>query len=251
MKRLLAPALLIATLALVPILAVPAHAGWGDAIKAKAAKALKAEKPKPATEAGPITSRIATEVTAERLARFQRGLETEVAERQKGMKFLATLRTPEAYGKCKSELAASKEVQDLTMTMVNLPENAKPEEMQRHMQKMGLAMDSMTTSKCGPDPSQYSAGQIARDAIGKGTDTAALGDGYEYDIWKEWIIEFCSYIEKLEKQSDAKQQLAKIQDEGLRIPGTSAGIYYVYTASEATLLIERCPALKPLLEATL
>jgi len=251
MKRMSPLVSLLATLTLLPLLAVPSHAGWGDAIKQKAAKALKAEKPKPAAELGPIKSAMTPEVTAARLASFQRGMQIEVAEREKAKKFLATLPTPEARQKCAQQLATSPEMQKISSDWAETAANAKPEDQQKHMQRMSERMDSLITGKCGPDPGKYNAQQMARDALAKGSDTAALGDDVAYHAWKEWVIEFCNYIEKLEKQPDAKQQLAKIKDEGLRIPGSGTGIYFVYTASEAALLLEQCPTLKPLIEATL
>lgn len=63
-------------------------------------------------------------------------------------------------------------------------------------------------------------------------------------------MEFCKYLENLQKQSDAAQQIAKIKVEGLRVPGQGTGIFSVYTATEGKLLIESCDKLKPLIEAT-
>lgn len=251
MQRLHSRMLLVSALALSSVLAVPAQAGWGDALKTKASKVLKTEKPKPAAETGPITSRIQPPLTAERLAQFRRGLETEVAEREKAKKLLASLPTAEARQKCAQQLATSPEMQKISADWAASAADAKPEDQQKLMTRMSERMDSLITAKCGPDPGKYNAQRMEREALAKGSDTAALGDDLAYHAWKEWVTEFCSYLEKLEKQPDAKQQLAKIKDEGLRIPGSGTGIYFVYTASEAALLIERCPSLKPLLEATL
>ena len=244
-------ALALAALALLSSLGAPAHAGWGDALKQKASKVLKTEKPKPAAEAGPVTkSGMTPEVTAERLDRFQKGMEVEVAEMEKSKKILASLPDKATREKCAQQVAMSSEAQKLVMDFAEAAANAKPEDGQKHMERMTARMDSIVTGKCGPDPSKFDAHQMARDALAKGSDTAALGDDMAYRAWKEWVLEFCNYVEKLMKQPDGKEQVEKMKTEGLRIPGSGTGIFFVYTASEATLLLERCPKLKPLLEAT-
>jgi len=241
---------ILALLMLLLVVAAPAHAGWGDKLKEKAAKALKGEKPKPAAETGPVKSRMQPAVTAESLDRFQHGMEVEVAERAKAEKLLASLPSREQREKCAQEVGMSAEAQQIVQAYADAAANARPEEGARHTERMAQRLDSLVTARCGPEPSKYDANQLARDAIGKGSDTAALGGDDAYHVWKEWVSEFCNYLEKLQKQPDAKAQLAKMADEGLRIPGSGTGIFFVYTASEAQLLMERCPTLKPLLEAT-
>lgn len=242
---------LTALLVLPALLAAPAHAGWGDALKQKASKVLKTEKPKSAEETGPVKSRMSPEVTAEALARFQRGMEVEVAEREKAKKLLATLPKPEDRQKCSQQVAMSAEAQRIMEDYANAVSSAKPDDHMKHTTRMSERVDSLVTAKCGPDPAKFDPGRMEREALAKGSDTAALGDDDAYYRWKEWVIEFCRYLEKLQKQPDAKEQIAKMKDEGLRIPGHGSGIYWVYTASEATLLLDLCPKLKPLIEATL
>jgi hypothetical protein len=191
-------------------------------------------------------------VTAETLDQFRKGMEVEVAEREKGKKFLASLKTPEAYRACQTELAMSPEMQKVMMSMGELPENATADQVQKHTAKVSAQMESLLVKKCGPDPGSYHPEQFVRAAVGKGQDASGLGkDDYTYHTWKEWVLEFCNYVEKLKKDKDAAQKLAKIKDEGLRIPGQGTGIYFVYSASEANLLLERCDALMPLINATI
>jgi len=232
--------------------ALPAGAGITDAVKKKAAKTLKGDKPTPATtEAGPIQSRMSPEVTAERLAQFQKGLELEVAEREKAGKFLASLKTQEAWDECKQKLMMTEEAQKIYLAVGDLPENATADDLQKVSAKVNAQMEALTLKHCGPDPSKFDAGRMTREAIGKGSDLAGLGDDLAYAAWKEWVLEFCNYLEKLKEQPDAEKQIAKIKGEGLRIPGDGRGVYWVFSASEAALLIERCDHLKPLIEATL
>ena len=244
---------LVALIALLLLAAVvaPSHAGWGDALKQNAAKLTKSNKSKPAAETGPVQSRMTPAVTAETLARFQRGMEVEVAEREKSKQLLASLPKKEDRDKCAQQLAMSPEMQKITMDYAESAANAKPEDQQKLTERWSQRMDSLITGKCGPDPGKYNPQQMERDALAKGSDAAALGDDNAYHAWKEWVIEFCKYIEKLQKEPDAKEKLAKMKDEGLRIPGVGSGIYFVYSASEVALLLELCPKLKPLIEATI
>lgn len=237
------------------IVVAPAQGGLGDKLKQKATSALKGDKAKPAaaSESGPITSRMNPPLTAERLARFQKGMQVELAEREKARKFLASLKTKEAYRQCTQEAAMSPEMQKIAMSVAEMPENATTEQMQKHMARMGTQMESLTVKKCGQDPSKFDARQMDHEAFVKGMDTAALSDGddYAYQNYKEWILEFCNYLEKVRKQPDAEQQIARMRDEGLRIPGQGTGIYWVYTASEVAMLMDWCPKLKQLIEATI
>ena len=121
------------------------------------------------------------------------------------------------------------------------------------MEDVGRETEKSLAAKCGPDPTTFNEGWRAekiREALGKASDQFAEDD-YAYHTWKEWVLEFCNYIEKLKKEPDAAQKLAKIKDEGLRIPGQGTGIYYVYTASEANSLLENCDSLMPLIQATI
>ncbi len=251
MKRLTRFARLLGVLLALAACSVPAHAGLGDMLKQKAIKAVKGDKPKPAAvESGPIKSRMTPEVTAERLALFQKGMEIEQAEIEKGKKLLASLKTKEAYQECQQKAAASPEVQKIMMSIGNTPENATQDDMQKIVAKMNEDLAAHMLRHCGPDPNQYSAAQLTRDAYAKGSDASGLEGDFTYTNWKEWVLEFCKYLEKLQKQPDAAQQIAKIKDEGLRIPGQGKGIFFVYTATEAKLLIDSCGKLKPLIEAT-
>jgi hypothetical protein len=249
MPRRTALVWLLAVSLAIPSLSTFAHAGWTDAAKKQAAKVTKPDKPKAATESGPVQSRMQPAVTAESMTRFQKGMETEIAEREKAKKLLASLPKKEVREKCAAEVAMSADAQKLVMDYAEEASNAKPEDAAKLQMRMSTRLDSMVTQMCGPDPGKYNASQMERDAVAAGSDAAALGDDYAYHAWKEWATEFCNYIEKLQKQPDAKDQLAKMKSDGLRIPGLG-GTYLVYSASEAALLLERCPTLKPLLAAT-
>ena len=231
----------------------PAHAGWGDALKQQANKAIKGEKKPAKTEAGPIESRIEPKATPENFTKFKTALQTELAERQRVTQFLASLKSPDAYNKCKQEWVMSAEGQKLSQRYMEGMDGKSGAELQKHMETVAKDMEKSVDKSCGPDPGHYSQGwasQEIRNAIGKASDQFAEDD-YAYGTWKEWVLEFCHYVAELKKQPDAAQKIAKIKDEGLRIPGSGTGIYYVYTASEANALLEQCEALVPLIQATL
>jgi hypothetical protein len=249
---------MLTTISVLALSAAPAHAGLGDMIKKKAAQVVKGDKPKPAAaaaaETGAITSRIQPPVTPENLAKFKASMELEIAEREKAKKFLATVKTPEAYDKCKTDWMMSPDGQKVSKEYMDAVGSVKTsEDMQKVAETIGPKLEKKIEEKCGPDPGKFNESwkvQQAREALGRASDQFAHGDDYAYGTWKEWVVEFCNYVDKLKKDPDDKQKLAKIMDEGLRIPGQGSGIYYVYTASEAKQLLENCESLMPLITAT-
>ena len=239
-------------------LTAPAHAGLGDALKQRAMKAVKGEKKPAATatsaaESGAIQSRIQPPMTPENIAKFKASMQLEIAERERAAKFLATVKSKEAYQKCRQDWLLSAEGQKHSQAYISGMEGKSGEALQKHVETVAAEMEKALTAKCGPDPDKYNESwkyQQAREALGRASDQFAKGDDYAYQSWKEWIVEFCKYIEKLKKEPDAAQKIAKIKDEGLRIPGQGTGIYFVYTATEANQLLENCDSLMPLIEAT-
>lgn len=246
----------LAMLAVLVVAVAPAHAGIGDALKKKAASLVKGDKAKPAAasaEEGAITSRIQPPVTPESLARFKAGMEYEIAEREKAVKFLKTVKSKEAYQKCNLDWAMSPAGQKASQAFTSGMEGKSGEALQKHMETMGAEMEKALETHCGPSPDKYNdywKGEQARAALAKASDDFAKGDDYAYHTWKEWVTEFCNYLEKLKKEPGYEQKRAQMLDEGLRIH-TYGGNYYVYTASEAKHLIENCDTLMPLITATL
>ena len=231
--------------------ASPAHAGIGDMIKK--AKALKVEpkaKAAPSADKGAITSRIEPPATVEEVAKFKAALKIEGTERAKATKFLGTLKTQEGWDKCRIDYQMSPEGMKLGEKLLATPEKETPEERTQRLTKMSEEMDKAFEAKCGPQPSKFNPGQMMRDALAKGSD-AFEKDDMKFAAWKEWVLAFCEYIEDLKQAPDAATKLAKIKDDGLRIPGTGTGIYLVYTATEANLLLDQCESLVPLIKATM
>lgn len=246
----------LAILALLSVSALPARAGLGDMLKKKAAEVVKKDKAKPAatSETGKVESRIQPPVTPETIARFKAGMEYEIAERAKAAKFLATVKSKDDYEKCKLDWVMSAEGQKVSQQFTDAIGAAKSsEDMQKVSEKFGPIMEKHLADKCGPDPGKYNdywKAEQARLALGQASDNFAKGDDYAYHTWKEWVTEFCNYIEKLKKEPNFEQKKAQMLDEGLRIH-TYGGNHYVYTATEAKHLLENCDTLMPLIKETI
>lgn len=240
---MLASAVLLAT--------SPARAGIGDMIKkAKALKLDPKAKPAPSADKGGITSRIDPPATAEEVAKFKAALQLEGAERAKSTNFLGTLKTQEAWDKCRTDYQMTPEGRKFGEKLMNIPDNVSQEERTKFLTQLSEELEKAIEAKCGPNPSQFNSRQMMRDALAKGSD-AFEKDDLKYAAWKEWVMAFCEYIDELKKAPGAATKLAKIKDEGLRVPGTVSDIYYVYAASEASLLLDQCDALVPLIKATM
>ena len=226
--------------------------GIGDMLKNKVKAVKGAPKPKPAAsgETGAIKSRIDPPATAEELAKFKAALQLEGAERGKATKVLATLKTREAWDKCRIDYQMSPEGMKLGEKLLKIPDNATAEERTRMTTELAAEMDKAFVAKCGPDPGKYDARQMMRDALAKGSDAFEKED-WKYASWKEWVLAFCEYIEALKKQPDAPAKPAQMKADGLRIPGQGTGIYFVYTATEVNLLLDQCESLVPLIQATM
>jgi hypothetical protein len=157
-------------------------------------------------------------------------------------------------------LAAGPEMQKIIMSLGNLPENATQEQMQKAQEKMQTDMQKLLLAKCGEDPGPYDPSwkrrqiEVARVA-GVTAFSAALGtasgsggpflslaeqpdDNYFYELLKEWVPPFC-------RLSKAAQQAAA--EKGVAVPGQGRGMAFVYTATEARLLMSWCEKLMPLL----
>jgi hypothetical protein len=230
-----------------------ANAGISDAIKNKV-KGLKGE-PKAKVGAGQASeagkSRMTPPVTPESLAKFKAAMAIEQAEREKAVKILAAYKSEDDYNKCRFEVMQSPEGMKIAERMSNIGDKATPAEMQKAMVQVSADLETLITAKCGPNRSEYETrrSELMRGALAKGSD-AFMKDDNAYFVWKEWVMEFCKYVAGLKQEPGADAKIAKIKDEGLRIPGTGQGIYYLYTATEANELLERCDELAPLIEAT-
>jgi len=231
----------------------------GGLIKKKVGQAVKGgDKTAPKKEETSNGSRLPRPVTASTFAAFQRGIEVERRERRETAKFLATIKTREQYEACQNQIPMSPEGQKIGAMIGTLKENATTEDVQKLSVKVNDEYAKLTLAKCGEDPSKYSGNwrqaQIAKaDAAGVkefsanlgtkpgpalGYDSATDDDDWFYHLLKEWIPPFCLLTTALQEQAAAN---------GIKVPGQGKDMNYVYTSTEASLLIPLCEILMPIL----
>jgi hypothetical protein len=213
-----------------------ADAQFGGLIR-KAGEAVKKGAPPPeAPPAAPQTSASALGCPVDDAAmdRLLKGMEAERAARDAALKEAASAKTQAQYGACQSELAAGPEMQKVMESLGSLPDNATPAQSQAAMEKFATAMSSLLTEKCGPPPSE------ARDQLNrKFTEAGKQASDCDGRI-REHALRFC--------QLPAAEQ-ASAQNGGVRVPGTGAKIFWVYTEAEARAYAPRCGQILSLTDA--
>ncbi len=210
-----------------------AEAQFGGMLK-KAGEAVKKETPPPApTAPQAAASTLGCPVDAAAMDRVLKGMEAERAARDAALKGAST-KTQAQYNACQGELATSPEAGKLLEAMTSLPENATPAQSQAAMEKFAATMSSLLVAKCGPTPSE-SREQLNRSF----TEAAKQGSDCDARI-REHALRFC--------QLSAVEQ-ASAQNGGVRVPGTGAKIFWVYTEAEARAYAPRCGQLLSLMDA--
>jgi hypothetical protein len=212
-----------------------ADAQFGNILK-RAGEAVKKEAPPPAAPDAPqpATSALGCPVDAAAMDRVLKGMEAERAARDAALKEAASARTQAQHNACQSEIAASPEAQKALEAMTSLPENATPAQAQAAMEKFGTIMSTLLDQKCGPTPSE-SRDQLNR----KFTEAGKQGSDCDARI-REHALRFC--------QLSAAEQ-ASAQNGGVRVPGTGAKIFWVYTEAEARAYAPRCGQILSLTDA--
>lgn len=232
MRRLLGFGLLLGVL----VATTAADAQLGGLIR-RAGEAAKKGAPQPeAPPAGPqpAASALGCPVDAAALDRVVKGMEAERAARDAALKEAASARTQAQYNACQSELAAGPEMQKAMESLGSLPDNATPAQSQAAMEKFATAMSTLLTEKCGPPPGE------ARDLLNrKFTEAGKQGSDCDARI-REHALRFC--------QLSAAEQ-ASAQNGGIRVPGTGAKIFWVYTETEARAYAPRCGQIQSLTDA--
>ena len=229
--------------------AAPVQAGWGTRSRPRRRRRLGAEPPKPATDTGPVTkSRMTPEVTARSAwKRFQKGMEAEVAELEKSKKILASLPDKATREKRLRQLAMSADAQKLTQAGAEAAANAKPDGPAGSHPAL-LDVDGLAHHhKCGPDPGNYNAGLMSREAIAKEGPTRRRS---VTTLWPtapgKWVLEFCNYVEEAAEATGREAQVEKMKADGLRIPRLSTNVILrLHGERGDALLLERCPAQAP------
>lgn len=252
MVRRQVPVAILLSLCLAPGLQAQ---GIGSAIKKKVTQAAKGNANTPAAaQQAPAQngSRLGFQLTGPVLDAFKNGLDTEIAGRQAYLKSIANLKSEDEFQLCAGYTAASEEGMALQDEFSNRMDKVSTQaDMQKVMKWMTDSMAVLTTKACGPDPTPKLKAkddefQKALDAglaeFGKGFPGVKASDvRWNYNVLKEWILPFCG-LSQQEQQNAAAN--------GLSIHGSGgANVQFVYTADEAKLLMARCAALTPLIQA--
>ena len=241
--------------------------GIGGLIKKKVSESVKGDDKKgqqagkqDAAGAQPSGSKLPRALTEGTLAAFKKGLVAERDHRQATTKFLASLKPREQYQSCMQTAAAGPEMQKIMMSMGTLGDNPTQEQVQKASEKMTADMAKLVKDKCGDDPGKYDVGWknaqmrearvVAVKAFAAALDPGASSGpflsvdeqpqdvAYFYELLLEWTPPFCN----LPKEA---QQAAS--ERGVSVPGSGKGLAFVYTATEARLLMPQCQELMTLL----
>ncbi len=89
------------------------------------------------------------------LAAFAKGLRTEIALREAFRKELAAMKTPAQYQQCEAAAASSPERLKLAQSMMNMPADVQPDEVQRRFATIATVVEALTLKACGPDPEPF------------------------------------------------------------------------------------------------
>lgn len=223
--------------------AVVVDAQFGGLIKRGIEKAVPGEAAKPApppAEPEKAESGLGFTVDDGAMDRLLTGLETERAARAAALKVAMSARSQTQYNTCQAELALNPEVQKLFEGLAALPDDATPEQLQAATTKMATDMSALLEKTCGPTRAETreAVDRQMADAGRLGAAAAKMAD--EYARVQEHAYRFC--------QLPPAEQAAA-QNEGLRVPGTGQGVYWVFTATEAKAYAPRCAELLSLTAA--
>lgn len=228
MTRRLGIGLLVGVLAATVVV----DAQFGGLIK-RAGEAIKkpTPPPDPPSAATPPASGLSCSVDDAAMDRLTKALEAQRAAQDAALKN-AEGKTQAAYDACQLQFAQSPEAQRLFQGMA-LPENATPAQSQAAMEKFATTMTKMLADKCGPTPTEV------REQLETAFKNAAKMSDCDAKI-QEHAYRFCQL-------TPAEQKAA--QNGGIRVPGTGAKIFWVYTEAEARAYAPRCGQLMSLMDA--
>ncbi|HJR17621.1 MAG TPA: hypothetical protein VJ808_12265, partial [Gemmatimonadales bacterium] len=112
-------------------------------------------------QAGPSFGGDLVEITEPVLEGLVRGLRAEIALQKEFRDLLAKYPTQEQYNACGAQVATSEEAMKL-LELMNLPENATPEQSQRAMQKFTTETAALHKRKCPFDPNEWNSSTKAK-----------------------------------------------------------------------------------------
>jgi hypothetical protein len=156
--------------ALVTAAAFPVEAQLGGLMRrAKEAAEKKAGEKDPraaepaASTRNPFADPAIVFISQDQLARFEKGLQYEIDQRNALRKSLASAgKSQEEYQACSQGAMTSPEMMKMIQDMADSSANASTEQMIKAQQKMYADMQATITKQCGPDPKQSQGARFER-----------------------------------------------------------------------------------------
>ncbi len=195
--------------------------------------ALPARKAAP----GPVFNEYTLEMTPEVLAKLEKGLAAEAADRKAAAQELAKILSHDDFEKCQIQMSRTPEGQKAYREFTAQLQGNDQQAMAQASQTYAKRLDDLSRPKCGPGGTE--AEDLRRDLHNRPEKTGLAASGlteYQYSILKERIVPFCSLPQP---PAPAVSGETRVPVEG----GYSANIAFVYTAGEVAALQGRCAAL--------
>lgn len=168
------------------------------------------------------------ELTPAVLDRFQQSLAAEDADRRAAAQRLAALKSPQQYQQCTMSWLMSPAGKALTDRVTATASSGD----QQAMVQLSNEMKASQEHACGPDPSER--GRLQSEAQAHAAQAGLAAGQFtpaQYGIVKERVVPFCRAPATTAASGD------------VRLQGSGSGVFWVYTATEAAALRERCTAL--------
>ncbi len=215
----------------------PPAAGAPAAGAPGAARTAPGVKKGAPVQAGPVFTEYTLEITPEVLAKLEKGLAAEAADRKAAAQELAKILPRDDYQKCQVQVSRTPEGQKAYREFTAQLQGNDQQAMSQASQTYAKRLDDLSRPKCGPGGTE--AEDQRRDLRWRPEKTGLAASGlteYQYNILKERIVPFCAL----------PQPPAPAATGETRIPAAGAyspSIAFVYGAGEVATLRGRCGTL--------
>ncbi len=187
--------------------------------------------------AGPRFTEYLLEITPEVLAKVEKGVAAEAADRKLAGQELAKILSRDDHEKCQIQVSRTPEGQKAYREFTAQLQGNDQQAMAQASQTYAKRLDDLSRPKCGPGGTE--AEDLRRDLRWRPEKTGLAASGlteYQYNILKERIVPFCSL----------PQPPAPAATGETRVPagtGYSGSLDYVYAPGETAALQPRCARL--------
>lgn len=244
--------------ALMTLVAAPvADAQVGGLIRRAVREAAKAEE-KPKTENSPFNDDV-LEITQANLESVVRVATIEVRLQKEFKAELAKYPTAEEFRSCQQRAAASEDMQKL-ISLLDLPDNATDAQRQAAMTKYAESGAALVKKACPLDPNDWNDSKKqqrlaeirkrALESAGSGSDAEAQHEALESgdasasagSVWGTAALTQRQYeilLERIKRLCGLLEDAAladKGATAGIKVPGTSSTIFWVFTAEEVKVM---------------